>query len=176
MRATGIVRRIDDLGRIVIPKEIRRTLRIRESDPLEIYTGTAGEVVFKKYSPVGELAEFAADCAEALSRTAGGGVLVTDRDRVVAAAGVQKRDWLDARVSPPLERIMENRRPVCPEPGTPAAEGAARGVLVAVPVISCGDIAGCVAVLAGDPPAPAGETVQKLAALAAALLARQLEG
>ena len=79
MKATGIVRRIDDLGRIVIPKEIRRTLRIRESDPLEIYTGTAGEVIFKKYSPIGELGSFAADYTEVLNRTAGISVAITDR-------------------------------------------------------------------------------------------------
>ena len=87
MRATGIVRRIDDLGRVVIPKEIRRTMRIREGDPLEIYTDREGEVIFKKYSPIGEMNSFAAQYAEALHRTADMCVVITDRDAVIAVSG-----------------------------------------------------------------------------------------
>ena len=90
MKATGIVRRIDDLGRVVIPKEIRRTLRIREGDPLEIFTSNDGEVIFKKYSPIGELSSFAAQYADILHKTSGKAVIVCDRDHVVAAAGVPK--------------------------------------------------------------------------------------
>ena len=85
MKATGIVRRIDDLGRVVIPKEIRRTLRIREGDPLEIFTASDGEVIFKKYSPMGEISEFSGQYSEVLSRTSGMGVLITDRDHVISA-------------------------------------------------------------------------------------------
>lgn len=87
MKATGIVRRIDDLGRVVIPKEIRRTMRIREGDPLEIYTDTDGQVIFKKYSPMGELSEFAAQICDALHKTTGGIAAVCDRDAVIAVAG-----------------------------------------------------------------------------------------
>ena len=71
MKATGIVRRIDDLGRVVIPKEIRRTLRIREGDPLEIFTDREGEIILKKYSPIGELAAFAGMYADSLAKEAG---------------------------------------------------------------------------------------------------------
>ncbi len=92
MKATGIVRRIDDLGRVVIPKEIRRTLRIREGDPLEIYTATDGEVIFKKYSPVGELSAFAAQYADVIARISGMPTLICDTDHVIAAAGVSKRE------------------------------------------------------------------------------------
>ena len=88
MKATGIVRRIDDLGRVVIPKEIRRTMRIREGDPLEIYTDRDGEVIFKKYSPIGELNTFAAQYAETLHKTCELDVIICDRDAVIAAAGV----------------------------------------------------------------------------------------
>ena len=91
MKATGIVRRIDDLGRVVIPKEIRRTLRIREGDPLEIYTDPEGEVIFKKYSPVGEMSPFAAQYAEVLSKTASLPTVICDTDHVIAAAGVSKK-------------------------------------------------------------------------------------
>ena len=91
MKATGIVRRIDDLGRVVIPKEIRRTMRIREGDPLEIFTDNDGEVIFKKYSPMGELSQFAGDLAEVLCNTAGVPVVVCDRDHVICADGIPKK-------------------------------------------------------------------------------------
>ena len=95
MKATGIVRRIDDLGRVVIPKEIRRTMRIREGDPLEIYTDRDGEVIFKKYSPIGELGDFAACYAESLAKTSGIGVCVTDRDNIIAVSGIPKKEFLE---------------------------------------------------------------------------------
>ena len=109
MKATGIVRRIDDLGRVVIPKEIRRTMRIREGDPLEIYTDRDGEVIFKKYSPMGELGTFVGELAEALSRTAGLSVAICDRDAVIAAAGGAKKDIFEKSISSDLENLMEQR-------------------------------------------------------------------
>lgn len=108
MKATGIVRRIDDLGRVVIPKEIRRTMRIREGDPLEIFTDNDGEVVFKKYSPIGELSPFAGQYADVMSRACGMAVLICDRDHVVAAAGVSKKEFQERRVSARLEELMES--------------------------------------------------------------------
>lgn len=110
MKATGIVRRIDDLGRVVIPKEIRRTMRIREGDPLEIFTDNDGEVVFKKYSPVGEMSPFAAQYADVMSRACGLTVLICDRDHVVAAAGGAKKDFLERRISGQLEEVMDQRQ------------------------------------------------------------------
>ena len=103
MKATGIVRRIDDLGRVVIPKEIRRTLRIREGDPLEIFTDREGEVILKKYSPIGELGLFAKQYAESLAQTTGLMVCVSDRDTVIAAAGGAKKDYLGKPISKQLE-------------------------------------------------------------------------
>ena len=84
MKATGIVRRIDDLGRVVVPKEIRRTLRIREGDPLEIFTDREGEIILKKYSPIGELSAFAKQYAESLSQVLECLVGICDMDQVVA--------------------------------------------------------------------------------------------
>ena len=107
MKATGIVRRIDDLGRVVIPKEIRRTMRIREGDPLEIFTNREGEVIFKKYSPIGELNRFAAEYADTLHKTCELSVIICDRDAVIASAGVSRTEYADKRVSAELERIME---------------------------------------------------------------------
>ena len=91
MKATGIVRRIDDLGRVVVPKEIRRVLRIREGDPLEIYTGNTGEVILKKYSPINELSQFADEYAESASRVLGATIIVSDTDQVIAACGSGKK-------------------------------------------------------------------------------------
>lgn len=109
MRATGIVRRIDDLGRVVIPKEIRKTLRIREGDPLEIFTAKDGEVILKKYSPIGELNEFSQEYAETLGETVGHGVVVTDLDSVIAVSKLPKKDYKEKSISKELEDIIENR-------------------------------------------------------------------
>ena len=110
MKATGIVRRIDDLGRVVIPKEIRRTLRIREGDALEIFTDAQGGVIFKKYSPVGELSAFAGQYADVLSKALGLPTLICDRDHIVAAAGVSRKEFLERRVTPELEECMQSRQ------------------------------------------------------------------
>lgn len=118
MKATGIVRRIDDLGRVVIPKEIRRTMRIREGDPLEIFTDNDGEVVFKKYSPVGEMSPFANQYADVMSRACGLPVVISDRDHVVAVAGLPKKDYYERRVSAQLEELMEQRQTHIAKPGT----------------------------------------------------------
>ena len=110
MKATGIVRRIVDLGRVVIPKEIRRTLRIREGDPLEIYVDRDGEVILKKYSPIGELGDFAKEYAESLHEGTGHLTLITDRDHVIAAAGPAKKEYQDKPIGALVENVMENRR------------------------------------------------------------------
>ncbi|WP_040224508.1 stage V sporulation protein T [Bhargavaea cecembensis] len=112
MRATGIVRRIDDLGRIVIPKEIRRTMRIREGDPLEIFTDRDGEVILKKYSPISELGNFAREYADTLYETLGTPALISDRDEIIAVAGLSKKDYLGKRIMPELEEVMLGRTPV----------------------------------------------------------------
>ena len=109
MKATGIVRRIDDLGRVVIPKEIRRTMRIREGDPLEIFTNSEGEVIFKKYSAMSELSENAANVAEVMYKTAGCPVAIFDKDHVIASSGVPKREFAERRVTSQLEELMDNR-------------------------------------------------------------------
>ena len=109
MKATGVVRRIDDLGRVVIPKEIRRTLRIKEGDPLEIFTEKAGEIILKKYSPIGELSEFASEYAETLTKTTGHIACITDKDTVIAVSGAPKKDLLEHNISIQLEKIMDDQ-------------------------------------------------------------------
>ena len=109
MKATGVVRRIDDLGRIVIPKEIRKTLRIKEGDPLEIFTEKEGSIILRKYSPIGELSEFATGYAETLAKTTGHIAFITDKDTVIAVSGGPKKDYLEQNVSDELEQLMEDK-------------------------------------------------------------------
>ena len=179
MKATGIVRRIDDLGRVVIPKEIRRTLRIREGDPLEIYTERDGEVIFKKYSPMGELQNFAAQICESIGKNTGHIAAVADRDTIIAVAGAPKRELLEKRNSAELEQIMEQRKSYRYHAGDARlrpAESVERYHLgVAAPIISEGDLMGCVMLLMGENDAAPEESEQKLAQTVAGFLGRQME-
>jgi len=179
MKATGIVRRIDDLGRVVIPKEIRRTLRIREGDPLEIYTDSNGEVIFKKYSPVGELSAFAAQYAEVLSRVSGLPTLISDRDHIVAAAGVPKREYLERRITPVIEELMESRRSYIAQSASlgelQPVEGLDRGAGIVYPIIASGDVTGSVIMLVGEKRSMPTDAEIKLAQSASAFLGKQME-
>ncbi len=179
MKATGIVRRVDDLGRIVIPKEIRRTLRIREGDPLEIYTEKDGGVIFRKYSPMGDLQDFAAQMCEAIGSNTGRIAAVSDRDSIIALAGAPKRELIDKPNSEALGKLMEQRRNYRYEPGGPslhAAEGADKYRLgVAAPILSQGDLMGCVMLLMNEGDSPLGEPDQKLAQTVADFLGKQME-
>ena len=112
MKATGIVRRIDELGRIVVPKEIRRVLRIREGDPLEIFTDKDGEIVLKKYSPIGELSLFAQEYVEAIAASLGCGVCVSDRDQIIAVAGIPKKELLGKSLHRELEDAINDREAI----------------------------------------------------------------
>lgn len=178
MKATGIVRRIDDLGRVVIPKEIRRTMRIREGDPLEIYTAADGEVIFKKYSPIGELSPLTAQYAEVLYRSTNLPVLIFDRDKVIACAGISKKEVLDRRLSQELEDHMEQRESYLAKDGAASllpADGVERKAAVAVPILAAGDVAGAVALLCDDKQTQASQADIKLVQVAASFLGRQME-
>ncbi len=148
MKATGIVRRIDDLGRVVIPKEIRRTMRIREGDPLEIYTDREGEVIFKKYSPIGELQSFSSEYADTLWKTMNMPVFICDRDAVIAVAGASKREYLEHKVSFALGEIMDGRGLYSYTNGKETVslieDGGSHYVHSAMPILSEGDLVGCV--------------------------------
>lgn len=182
MKATGIVRRIDDLGRVVIPKEIRRTMRIREGDPLEIYTDREGEVIFKKYSPIGEMAGFAAQYAETLHKICGLAVVICDRDAVIATSGVGKKDYTDRKMSKELETTIEKRSLYVHRTGIEGLEvipGSGQIIRCAMPIITEGDMIGCVCSVAlemGDENAIPNDTEIKLIQTAAVFLSRQMEG
>ena len=179
MKATGIVRRIDDLGRVVIPKEIRRTMRIREGDPLEIYTDNDGEVIFKKYSPIGELGAFAAQYAEVLQKAGGYPVVVCGRAHVIAVAGLPKKELLERRVSPALEELMESRRIHAVSGNEPKnfqpVEGVDRYALVAAPIVTSGDVCGAIMFMLGDEGGTATDAEVKLITVAAGFLGKQME-
>ena len=177
MKATGIVRRIDDLGRVVIPKEIRRTMRIREGDPLEIYTSAGGEVIFKKYSPIGELSEFSGQFAEAIGKYTNLTVAICDRDHCIAAAGANKKDIIEKSVTPELENIMEGRtaKTFSGEQSVFGILGYNKNICFAAPIVANGDIAGVVTLLAGENNPEANESDINLAKAAALFLSKQLE-
>ena len=180
MKATGIVRRIDDLGRVVIPKEIRRTMRIREGDPLEIFTDRDGEVIFKKYSPIGELLAFASQYAETLHKTCSNPIIICDRDMVVAYSGLAKKDCADKKISPDIESIMESRQIYCYKPGErhySIVDGNEKlSLSCAMPIIAEGDVIGAVATILMEDQDQAPSDVEiKLIQTAAVFLGKQLE-
>ncbi|MCK1995416.1 stage V sporulation protein T [Peribacillus muralis] len=177
MKATGIVRRIDDLGRVVIPKEIRRTLRIREGDPLEIFVDRDGEVILKKYSPISELGDFAREYAEALYDSLGNPVMICDRDTYIAVAGGSKKEYLNKSVSELVEKIMEERNPVLESPNGQISFVDSNDEQVqsytAAPIIASGDPIGAVLIFSKE--GTIGEVEQKSVETAASFLARQME-
>lgn len=180
MKATGIVRRIDDLGRVVIPKEIRRTMRIREGDPLEIFTTKDGEVIFKKYSPIGELSDFAAQYAESIYKASGKICIITDKDNIIATAGAPKKELAERRIGIDAEGLIDEK--------TNYLYKKEKGEAIAViddndkyfigalsPIITEGDCIGCVIIAGEDKFAAFGEVEMKLAETAALFLGRQME-
>ena len=181
MKATGIVRRIDDLGRVVIPKEIRRTLRLREGTPLEIFTDREGEIILKKYSPMVELTAFASQYAEAMAQSTGLMVCITDRDQVIAVAGGPKKDVIGKPISKQLETAIGERETVLASKDenafffmTDDMEGVT--AMAAAPIICEGDAIGSVALLSRDAKAKLGDPEVKLVTTAAGFLGRQMEG
>ena len=181
MKATGIVRRIDDLGRVVIPKEIRRTLRLREGTPLEIFTDREGEIIFKKYSPMAELGTFAAQYADALAAGSGHLVCITDRDQVLAVSGGMKKEVRQKGISEDLSRLLSRRETLT------ASRGDARFIPILaeenpeylsetiVPILCEGDVIGSVILAGREEKSRMGETEKKLAATASGFLGKQME-
>lgn len=182
LKATGVVRRIDDLGRIVIPKEIRRTLHIKEGDPLEIFTDKEGEVILKKYSPIGELSEFATGYAETLSKTTGHIACITDKDTVIAVSGGSKKDFLEKSLSPELEKVMENKEIYTSKENNELALPITQNdnnerrynSQVIYPIISDGDVIGSVILLSKEQNTKMGDTELKVVQSAAGFLSSQM--
>lgn len=181
MKATGIVRRIDDLGRVVIPKEIRRTLRIKEGTPLEIFTDREGEVILKKYSPIGELSIFAKEYAEALTQTTGMVACITDHDQVVAAAGTGSREYAGKEISRQLEEAISARESRCfngNEKGKISLVEEQREIpysQIVQPIICAGDAIGAVVLMGKTDRDVLGEGEQMVVKTAAGFLGRQME-
>ncbi len=183
MKATGVVRRIDDLGRVVIPKEIRKVHRIKEGDPLEIFTDKEGEIILKKYSPIGELTEFASSYAETIAKTTGHITCITDKDTVIAVSGGSKKEFLEKNLSKELEEVIENKEVFKSKENNEIAipitqnEGRERiyNGQVIYPIISDGDVIGSVILLSKEPNQKMGEAEDKVAQSAAGFLGNHLE-
>lgn len=176
MKATGIVRRIDDLGRVVIPKEIRRTMHIREGAPLEIFTNDEGDVIFRKYSPLGEFPHLSAQCAEAIYRVTRLPVMICDRERISAAAGPNRKEYVGRRISGDLDRLMLDRAEISGGRNIIVADNEEETANVAVPIVASSDVVGCVALsIPHDHQGNGIESIKKYAELAAAFLGRQIE-
>jgi AbrB family transcriptional regulator (stage V sporulation protein T) len=186
LKATGIVRRIDDLGRVVIPKEIRRTLRIREGDPLEIFVDREGEVILKKYSPIGELGDFAKEYADSMYETIGQISMIADRDVIIATAGGNKREFLSKPIGKAVERALEERTTLLMNDiiaaddenlhiiQTDDREYTIKSQVIA-PIVSQGDPIGAVIIVSKEPGTKLGEMEIKLTETASAFLAKQME-
>ncbi len=183
MKATGIIRRIDDLGRVVIPKEIRKTLRIKEGDPLEIFTDKEGEVILKKYSPIGELSEFASGYAETLSKTTGHIACITDKDTVIAVSGGSKKEFLEQNLSPELEQLMEDKEIYTSNENNNVSLPITKNdnkerkynSQVVYPIVSDGDVIGSVVLLSKENSTKMTEVEKKVAQSAASFLGSQME-
>lgn len=181
MKATGIVRRIDDLGRVVVPKEIRRTLRLRDGEPMEIFTGREGEIILKKYSPIGELGNFARDFAQIMAQVTGHLVCVSDHDTIIAASGPDQREYLGKTISVQLEEAIRERNVICASaqersyiPVT--AEEEKKGLAQIVqPILSAGDAIGSVIFIRRKENLSLSDGELQLAAVAAGFLGRQME-
>ncbi len=183
MKATGVVRRIDDLGRVVIPKEIRKTLRIKEGDPLEIFTDREGQVILKKYSPIGELSEFASGYAETLSKTTGHIACITDKDMVIAVSGGSKKEFLEQDISPELEQLMEDKEVYTSKDNSDIAMPITKNgnndrknnAQVVYPIISNGDTIGTVILMSKEANKKMNEVEKKVAQSAASFLGSQMD-
>lgn len=183
MRATGIVRRIDELGRVVIPKEIRRTLRIREGDPLEIFTDHDGEVVLKKYSPIGEIASIARDYTDSLHRTLGHVALISDRDAVVSSSGAGKREYVEKPLSPEADQILQGRQLTVLNlssgarmiPVTSDDHPEHYSAQILAPILSDGEIVGGLILLSRESGLQMSDVDRKVAETTAGIIGRQME-
>lgn len=180
VKATGVIRRLDDLGRIVIPKEIRRTFRIREGDPMEIFTNREGQIILKKYSPIGDLGDFALQYAEALSKNTGHVVCILDKDQVIAVAGGNRKELMNQPISRDMEEIIEERNVLVVD----SRQGEAMGIAirnadfkkeVIAPIVCQGDAIGAVIILAKDEDRENVEVQKALASTAADFLGKQME-
>ena len=184
MKATGIVRRIDELGRVVIPKEIRRTLRIREGDPLEIFTDREGEIILKKYSPIGELNDFSREYAIAIHQNTGHIAAICDKDVIITVAGGGRRELIDKAVHEDVEQAMQMRAKI----SRSIAKGEEMAALtsdedkdhpytaqVIVPILAEGDAIGAVILLSREEGMEMGVMEMKVAETAASFIGKQME-
>lgn len=179
MKATGVIRKIDDLGRIVIPKEIRKSLRIREGDPLEIYVESDGEIILKKYAPLGDLVELSQQYVDALNKTTGFVACITDNTTIIAISGISKAEYLDKEISEHILNVMDERiiwstKDDSPKPLIKDDKQKYVSQIIA-PIISDGDAIGSVILFSIDYKNDLTDVEYKLAQSSATFLGKQME-
>ncbi len=180
MKSTGIVRRIDELGRIVIPKELRRTFNIREGDSLEIYTGNSEEIIFKKHSVIGQILGTASRYAEILSRFIFMPVIITDKEAVTTASGISKKEFIGKKITPFLREMMESRKNISEAENNTVKiypiEKTKSECLLMFPIITNGDLCGSIIVLKNENAKNKDlKNIEKIVKISAELLGSQLE-
>lgn len=181
MRATGIVRRVDELGRIVIPKEIRRTMRMKEGAPLEIYTGNNGEIILKKYSLLGELKNFANEVAESIFAVTGYSTIITDKDEVIATSGVGKQNYINKSISKDVDKIINLRQSTLlnKKEGAPLIkviedDTSEYTSQIIVPINASGDTIGSIIIISYEPSVSLSQVEAKIANAFSNFLAKQI--
>ncbi len=179
MKATGIVRRIDDLGRVVIPKEIRRTQSIRQGDPLEIFISDAGELLLKKHSSLGTFFEFTNRYINVLAKELGKTVIVCDTQTITAVAGSGKKELIGARINSPLEQIIEQRKEFIYDINSPLlypCDNSLQFLLLAKPILASGDVIGVIALLSNAKGTSANKEERLAFNIATSFFAKEFEG
>ncbi len=176
MKATGIIRRVDSLGRIVIPMELRKTMRLKEGEPMEIFTGQEGELIFKKYSPIEEMGALAREYTQAMAHALGCLVCICDQDEILAASGSGQSHYQGKRISKELEQIIESRKMIAPDRWISLLqdEKEQQGQQIICPILSAGDTMGAV-IMVKEKQGSLGEAEKKQAQIAADFLALQME-
>jgi AbrB family transcriptional regulator (stage V sporulation protein T) len=176
MKSIGIVRKIDELGRIVIPKEIRKTMQIQDGDSLEIFTDSQGDIVFKKYAPVSELSAFAQKYADILSKYIDLPMLVCDLERVVSVAGVSRNEYLNRRISLELKEYMQSGKDFISTGDSEfrPVEGMKQPAAIMCPVIAFDSVVGAVVLLNENDKVPDSSEVT-LVQVATTFLGKQME-
>ncbi len=180
MQSTGIVRRIDELGRIVIPKEIRRSFHIRESDLLEIYTKNSEEIILKKHSVLGQIPKHANRYSEILSKFICAPALITDKETVVAVSGISKKEFIGRKITPYIKEIMEERKNFSQLQNEAIKihpiEGLSSECLFMFPIISNGDLCGSIIILKNENVNSNNlSNIEKITKISAEFLSSQLE-